>query len=96
MAAYMLYGVRDRKSLPQFCSHGSVENRHILVAKMLDYNIVESDFELQPSHYHHLRTKTIGKGMNALRLLALISVVPLLISVVPLLFYVDGLGNHES
>ena len=37
-----------------------------LVAIVLDYDIVVSEFELQSRYYHHIRTNTIGKGMNSI------------------------------
>ena len=42
-----------------------------VVAKVLDCNIVASEFELQSSYYVHLRTNTLGKDMNLLILLAM-------------------------
>ena len=35
-----------------------------VVANMLDYDIVVSDFELQSRYYVHFRTNTLEKGMN--------------------------------
>ena len=42
-----------------------------VVAKLLDYNIAVSDFELQSFYYIHFRTNTLGKGMNSLILPAI-------------------------
>ena len=37
-----------------------------VVANMLDCDIVVSEFELQSRYYVHLRTNTLGKGINLL------------------------------
>ena len=42
-----------------------------VMAKTLDYVIVVSEFEVQSRYYGHFRTNTLGKGMNALILLAM-------------------------
>ena len=36
-----------------------------VVAKVLDCDIVRSEFELQSRYYVHFRTNTLGKSMNA-------------------------------
>ena len=41
---------------------------HGVVAKMLDFNILVSEFELLSCYYVHFRTNTIGNGMNFLKL----------------------------
>ena len=35
------------------------------MAKMLDYDIIVNEFELQSRYYVHFRTYTLGKGMNS-------------------------------
>ena len=35
---------------------------HVALTNVLDYDIVESEFELQSNHYVHFWTKTFGKG----------------------------------
>ena len=40
--------------------------RHSVMANVLDFNIVVSEFELQWHYYIHFRTNTLGKGMNSL------------------------------
>ena len=37
-----------------------------VMAKVLDYGIIVSEFELQSCDYIHFRTNTLGKGMNPL------------------------------
>ena len=37
-----------------------------VMVKVMDYGIVESEFELQSRYYIHFRTNTLGKGMNLL------------------------------
>ena len=37
-----------------------------LVAKLLNYNIVQNEFEFTPCDYVHFQTNTFGKGMNPL------------------------------
>ena len=37
-----------------------------VLANMLDYDIVVSEFELQSHCYIHFQTNTLGKGMNTL------------------------------
>ena len=39
--------------------------RHI-VANMLEYGSVESEFDLKLCYYVHFQTYTLGKGMNSL------------------------------
>ena len=36
------------------------------MVKMMDCEIVESEFELQLRYYVHFQTNTLGKGMNPL------------------------------
>ena len=51
---------------------------HGVMVKMLQYGIVESEFELQSSYYIHFQTNTLKKGMNLLILLTMSLIVPLL------------------
>ena len=37
----------------------------IAVANVLDYNIIVSEFELQPRYHVHFQTNTLRKGMNS-------------------------------
>ena len=41
------------------------------MVKVMDYGIVESEFELQSRYYIHFRVNTFGKGMNSLILPAM-------------------------
>ena len=43
-----------------------LSQRTYTMAKVLDCDIVVSDFELQSRYYVHYQTITLGKGMNAL------------------------------
>ena len=49
-----------------------------LVANMLDYDTVISEFELQSRYYVHFWINTFGKGMNLLILQAWSYLLPLL------------------
>ena len=50
---------------PSFLNHFLL-SLHSVVANVLDYDIIESEFELQSGHYIHFRTNTLGKGMDFL------------------------------
>ena len=54
------------------------------MVKVLYYGIVVGKFKLQLSSYVHLRTNTLGKGMNPLILPAMSQIVPLVF------FWKDG------
>ena len=41
------------------------------MVKATDYEIVESEFELQSRYYVHFQANTLGKGMNPLILPAM-------------------------
>ena len=43
-----------------------VESPSGVVANILDYDIVVSEFEFQSLYYFHFRIITVGKGMNPL------------------------------
>ena len=49
-----------------------------VVAKVLDCDIVVSEFELQPHYYVHFRTNTLEKGMNLLILTVMGNIISLL------------------
>ena len=48
------------------------ENTRGVMVKVLDYNIVESEFELHSRYCVHLRTNTLWKDINILPVLSLI------------------------
>ena len=52
-----------QKNLGGDCPRGVMVN-------VLEYGIVVSKFKLQSRYYVHVRTSTLGKGMNPLILLA--------------------------
>ena len=54
------------------------ESSRGVVANALNSNIGVSEFELQSRYYVHLRTNTLGKGMNTINLPAVGEMVPLL------------------
>ena len=54
--------------------------------KVLNGNIVVSEFELKSRYYVHFRTNTLGKGMNTLILQTMGLIV------LPLFFFKDGFG----
>ena len=61
------------KDFDDFLSNfeNATRKMYCLMAKVLDYNIVASDFELQSSYNVHFRTDTPWKSINSLILSAM-------------------------
>ena len=77
----------DQAYFPLFPNLSGMEILRGVLANILDYDIIISEFELKSRYYVHIRTNLLRKGMNTfIPQPAMVEIIPLL------LFYKNGLG----